>query len=365
MSATVGSRSTRRTASSQVDRVASSNGAPGAGDARRRRASCAAACRAARQRHVDRACRRSSGSSTQQPCRRRSRRPTHRERAALARAQIAANAASRSGAIAEHVALLRLVAPDLQRRHAGLVAGDVAQVEARAAVGCRGRARAARSTGRRRRRRGSRRSGCRRRAPSSDRSPPGSGAPSRRCRAAPTRNRDPPRDAPDAERRRRAAAEADQHRRARRARRARRPPGSRSSATCSRADVAEAAGDHDRLVVAADARGRRDRRPPARTCGSSRRGRAAELVVERGAAERAVDHDVERAGDARRACRASISHGRAAPGRRRFETEKPARPALGLRAAAGRALVADLAARAGGRARGTARSRSGGCASRP
>ena len=45
------------------------------------------------------------------------------------------------------------------------------------------------------------------------------------------------------------------------------------------------------------------------------------------------------------------SQGRGAPGRRRFETREAGQPRLGLRAAAGRALVADLAARAGGRAR--------------
>ena len=44
----------------------------------------------------------------------------------------------------------------------------------------------------------------------------------------------------------------------------------------------------------------------------------------------------------------SFSHGRTASGRRRLETEKPVSPALGLDATAGRALVADLAARAGG-----------------
>ena len=47
----------------------------------------------------------------------------------------------------------------------------------------------------------------------------------------------------------------------------------------------------------------------------------------------------------------SSSQGCSAPGMRRFETVKPTRPGLGLGAAAGRALVADLAARAGRRAR--------------
>ena len=45
------------------------------------------------------------------------------------------------------------------------------------------------------------------------------------------------------------------------------------------------------------------------------------------------------------------SHGRSKPGMRRFDTEKPHRPAFGFDAASRRALVADLAARTRGRAR--------------
>ena len=45
------------------------------------------------------------------------------------------------------------------------------------------------------------------------------------------------------------------------------------------------------------------------------------------------------------------SHGRSKPGMRRFDTEKPHEPGLRLRPAPGRPLVADLAARPGGRAR--------------
>ena len=52
-------------------------------------------------------------------------------------------------------------------------------------------------------------------------------------------------------------------------------------------------------------------------------------------------------GDARRLAVVVPPTAARAPGMRRFETEKPVKPGLGLGAAAGRALVADLAARAG------------------
>ena len=154
----------------------------------------------------------------------------------------------------EHVALLRLVAPDL------------------AAATCRARrsgSRAGRSA-----RRG------RRRATSSgnafDRPPAptswidriGLSSPSaqqrsmtswqrrcdlRRCRAAPRRSRGPRRSRPPPSTtpRRRPGRSASP---GRRARQQRRRPAARSSATCGARDVAEAAGDHDRLVVAAHAR---------------------------------------------------------------------------------------------------------------
>ena len=196
----------------------------------------------------------------------------------------------------QHVALLGLVAPQLQRRQPGLVAGD-RRAGRRARRGrCRAPARAARSRCRPRRRRGSTGSGCRRRARRSDRSPPGSGAASRRCHAAPTRSRDPPATMPDA---------SDD---------AAPPPSPISiagppSTTIGRArrdvgllhvlgaDVAEAARHHDRLVVAVASRARAAPRPPSRTSGSSRQVRPPELVVERGAAQRRLDHDVQRARD--------------------------------------------------------------------
>ena len=124
--------------------------------------------------------------------------PDHRERAALARAD-RAELVEPVGRDREHVALLRLVAPHLARRHAGFLVGRRAEIDPRAAARRRARARAARSTARRRRRRESTGSGSPRRAPSSGRSPPARGAGSRRCPAAPSRSRgrrrSPPRPA--------------------------------------------------------------------------------------------------------------------------------------------------------------------------
>ena len=156
-----------------------------------------------------------------------------RRRTGSARApHSAANVVQPVGRDRQHVALLRLVAPQLERRQPGLVAGDGAQLDDARRARCRGPARAARSRGRPRRRRGSRRSGCRRRAPSSGRSPPGSGAASRRCRAARTRSRDPraTRPTPATTPRRRRGRSASP---GRRARRWPRPAGCRAFWTCS------------------------------------------------------------------------------------------------------------------------------------
>jgi hypothetical protein len=110
------------------------------------------------------------------------------------------------------------------------------------------------------------------------------------------------------------------------------------------ADAAQPAGDHDRLVVAAAHAGHvllEDAEVAAQVG-------AAELVVEGGAAQRALGHDLQRAGDVRRACR----WGRAPRVRRSRQVQvadrKAGQPGLGPRAAAGGAFVADLAAGAGG-----------------
>jgi hypothetical protein len=129
-------------------------------------------------------------------------------------------------------------------------------------------------------------------------------------------------------------------------------------------DVAEAARDHDRLVIAVHL--------PADVllvhAEIAAEVRTAEFVVERGAAERAVDHDLQRRRDAVRAAVRAVRFVRVALGNRlrrvaivfprlagigqievRYGEAREAR--LRARTAAGRAFVADLAARAGRRSR--------------
>src|SRR6185436_8525304 len=111
-----------------------------------------------------------------------------------------------------------------------------------------------------------------------------------------------------------------------------------------------------RLVVAA----RDDRARRGRALGVLERAevaedrRAPELVVERGPAERPVDHDLEGARDPAR--RADPALGRRLPwleraGDAEVGHREPDEAGLRLRAAAGGALVADLAARSRRRAR--------------
>ena len=149
------------------------------------------------------------------------------------------------------------------------------------------------------------------------------------------------------ERARRAAAEADQERRAAEHDSAA-PAGTVAFCTWPRADRADAAGEHHRLVIAARAAVRQLEGAEV----AEDRG-AAELVVERGAAERALGHDVERGRDPRR--RADPARGRRLPrleraGDPQVGDREPDEARLRLAAAAGRALVADLAAGAGRRA---------------
>ena len=109
------------------------------------------------------------------------------------------------------------------------------------------------------------------------------------------------------------------------------------------AHVADAARQHDRLVVAAD-----DARHlllvDAEVAGEVG---AAELVVEGGRADRPLDHDRERRGDAVGAGLRALPRP-LVPGDPEVRDREAAEAGLRLRAAAGRALVADLAARAGG-----------------
>jgi hypothetical protein len=246
----------------------------------------------------------------------------------------------------QHVALLRLVAPDLERRHAGLGARHRAQLDAPPRRR-RARSRAARSTGRRRRRRGSKRIGlsspsAQQRSMTSWQRRSISALP--RCTEAKSRSAcsrpsaideaaPPPRPISIAGPPSTTSARA--------------PTGSRPSRRAG-ADVAEAAGDHDRLVVAAHARPCH-RALRFETCGNSRRfGRPNSLL---NAAPPIGPSIMMSSAEAMRpACRDRDLPRLREPGHAQVRHEKPTRPALGLRAAAGRALVADLAAGAGGRA---------------
>ena len=113
------------------------------------------------------------------------------------------------------------------------------------------------------------------------------------------------------------------------------------------ADVAHAAGEHDRLVVTAHlfAARRHDRLLEGAEVAGQRR--TAELVVERGATKRAFDHDVQRGDDT---LGLAVGH---FP--RLFETGdlqvghgEAGQAGLGLGTAAGGAFVADLATGSGG-----------------
>ena len=166
------------------------------------------------------------------------------------RAHIASNSATSVGGDAEHVALLRLVAPQLHRRQRRIVAGDLRQVDHAADVGVvqqfGNRVRQAagadvvHDSG----------SGWPRRARRSGRSLPGSGAPSPGCRAAPRRNRAPRCSAPEA---------TDEAAPPPRPISIAGPPSTTTASPGAQAELrhllavdrAEAAGEHDRLVVAA------------------------------------------------------------------------------------------------------------------
>jgi hypothetical protein len=117
------------------------------------------------------------------------------------------------------------------------------------------------------------------------------------------------RGVPARHRRSRAAAQADQHRRP--AEHDHQVAGAEPALRdVPRADVAEPARQHDRLVVAARQAGPGCVLEGAEV--SEQRG-PAELVVERGRAERPVAHDLERAREARRQRAGALP--RAVPGR--------------------------------------------------
>ena len=148
-------------------------------------------------------------------------------------------------------------------------------------------------------------------------------------------------------RRRGTAAQADKHRRAtqhhHRVTRAQAQLGD-----LRRIDGAQAAGQHDRLVVGAHQAGLVGGLLEAAEIARQRR--AAEFVVERGGTDRAVGHDFQRRGHAR-VERALVFPGLGQRRDAQVRDRKTGEAGLGLAAAAGGTLVADLAAGAGGGAR--------------
>ena len=271
------------------------------------------------------------------------------ERAALALARWPRIPASAVRLDGEHVALLRLVAPDLHAATCQARRSAPRAVRRARRDGCARPPRAPRSTGRRHRRRESARwdfrrpsaqqvsiTSCARRWISA--LPRCTEAKSRSAVLAPLPTEEaapPPRPISMAGPPRTTSFAPDRH---------------LALLDMRTADVAQAAGDHDGLVIATHAIRRiachvllegaevaADRGP-------------AELVVERGGADRPLEHDLERRGDARGPAECALPRPLEA-GNAQVRDREPGEPGLGLCAAAGRALVADLAARAGRRAR--------------
>ncbi len=116
------------------------------------------------------------------------------------------------------------------------------------------------------------------------------------------------------------------------------------------ADVTHAAGEHDRLVIAPYflATRRVDRLFEGTEVAGQRR--TAEFVVERGAAQRALDHDVQRRDDAL-GLAVRLLPGLLEAGNVQVGYGETGQASLRLGAAPGRTFVADLAARAGGSTR--------------
>ncbi len=115
--------------------------------------------------------------------------------------------------------------------------------------------------------------------------------------------------------------------------------GQRALVRIASGDVADAAGNHDRLVIAAHlARDLLLERAEV-----AEQVRPSEFVVERCAADRAVEHDVQRRCDAVRLAVVDFPRLRQ-PGNTQVRHGKSGQARLRLRAYAGRALVADFAA---------------------
>ena len=193
-----------------------------------------------------------------------------RERAALALRDGGESCASAPGSQRQHVALLRLVAPDLERRHAGLGARDRRAGRCARRAGCAPRPRAPRSRARRRRRRESARSDCA--SPSAQQRSMTSCA--RRCISALPRCTEaksssslelplPSEEAAPPPRPMSMAGPPSTMSGA--------PTGTSPFSTCARRMLPSAAGDHDRLVIAAHAAAADRPAARARRCGNSRR----------------------------------------------------------------------------------------------
>ena len=266
----------------------------------------------------------------------------HGERTALAFAQ-GAEFFQALRCDGQHVALLRFVAPDLARAHARLFAGDRAQVEGRAAAGVVGElGHGVGNTAGADVVDGQDRIGIALLPTAVDDFL--GAALDFRVAALHRGEIEVGGIGPGRHRGCRAAAEADQHAGA--AELDQQAAGRKAYLEgMFGGDVAQAAGDHDRLVVAAHLAVEflLERAEIARQVGP------AEFVVEGRGADRAFDHDVERRGDALRF--AVIRFPRLdVAGNPQVGDREAAEPGLGLGAAAGGALVADLAAGAGGSA---------------
>ncbi len=267
----------------------------------------------------------------------------HGERAALASTDLG-ELLDLVGRDAEDVALLRFVAPDLEGGHAGLVVRNLAQLEVCAPVtvvhqlgqGVRKTARADVVN---------RNDGARLAT---------SAAPVDDLLTAALHLRVVALDRCEIQvffrcarrhGRRRATAEPDQHRGASQHGHGC-PDGKLALLHQGQPDVAEASGDHDGLVVAADlgaACARDLHLESAEVAGDVG---PAELVVEGRAADGALQHDVQRRCDARRLAEVLLPR---LDGARQLQVRdrKAREPRLGLRPAPGGSLVADLAAGAG------------------
>ena len=145
-----------------------------------------------------------------------------------------------------------------------------------------------------------------------------------------------------ADRRRRAAAETDQHRRPAEHDQ-RRAVGKRALGDVARAQRAEAAGDHHRLVITPGSPVGGVLESPEITA----QVRAPEFVVVVGAADRRLNHDLQRRGDARGPSFSAFPRLHK-PRNTQVGHAEAGQPGLRTPAAPGRRLVADFAAGAGG-----------------